>query len=57
MPEQWARLGAAFTEGALDPLEVWGDVERENAAEAVSVRERAFLRYVGAWATRRLGIR
>jgi hypothetical protein len=48
-PEQWARLGAALTEGTLDPLEVWRDVERENVAEAVSVREPAFLRYVGAW--------
>ncbi|MEP7127148.1 MAG: hypothetical protein ABJE95_39810, partial [Byssovorax sp.] len=48
-PEQWARLGAALTEGTLDPLEAWRDIERENAAEAVSVREPAFIHYVGAW--------
>jgi hypothetical protein len=48
-PEQWARLRTALTEGTLDPLEVWRTIERENVAEAVSVREPAFIRYVGAW--------
>ena len=48
-PEQWARLAAALTEGELDPLAVWRDIERENLAEAIAVREAAFLRYMGAW--------
>jgi hypothetical protein len=50
-PEQWARLAAALTdgEGEGDPLAVWREIEGENLAEAISVREPAFLRYMGAW--------
>jgi hypothetical protein len=48
-PEQWARLAAALTEGLIDPLDIWREIERENLAEAISVREAAFLRHMGAW--------
>ena len=48
-PEQWARLAASLCEGKGDPLETWRAIERENLAEAISVREPAFLRYVAQW--------
>ncbi|MEP7125823.1 MAG: hypothetical protein ABJE95_33135, partial [Byssovorax sp.] len=48
-PEQWGRLRGALTEGTIDPLEVWRTIERENVAEAISVRDPAFMRYVAAW--------
>jgi hypothetical protein len=48
-PEQWARLAGALTEGADDPLEVWRAIERENVAEAIAVREPAFLQHLSAW--------
>jgi len=47
-PEQWARLREALTEGIGDPLAVWRQIERENTAEAMSLRETAFLRHYGA---------
>jgi hypothetical protein len=48
-PEQWARLAAALTEGAADPLATWRALERENLVEAMSIRGPAFLRWFGSW--------
>ena len=48
-PEQWARLAAALIDGTDDPLEVWRAIERENIAEAIAVREPAFLQHLSAW--------
>jgi hypothetical protein len=48
-PEQWARLASALMDGTDDPLEVWRAIERENIAEAIAVREPAFLQHLSAW--------
>jgi hypothetical protein len=48
-PEQWARLAQALTEGAVDPLDVWREIELENLTEAKAIRGPAFLRHFGSW--------